>query len=76
MKGNKSITNKLQAMINESVRKILQEEFHKRGADEWFRIQDMLGETEMLDALYIYLDSDTIEDFCEYTRRMYNLDEE
>jgi len=64
----------LHKIVKQSVGKILKEGTTNRGVTEmWYQAQEMMGADSMLDALYAYLDTDTIEGFVQTLRREYEL---
>lgn len=70
--SRKELTN----YITESVRKIIKEGTNDTVLyDEWERLRETVGDAQMLDELFEYLDSDQIRDFVETTKGLYDVDE-
>ena len=64
----------LHRIINESLNKVINEGSADRSVDEmWIEAQSLMGADSMLDALYSYLDGDTIRDFLETLINEYEL---
>lgn len=64
----------LHRIVNESVNRIIKEGTTDRDVQSmWDEAQEMMGAESMLEALYDYLDSDTIEDFVQVLIRLYEL---
>ena len=64
----------LHRIVKESVNKIIKEGTTDRDVQSmWDEAQEMMGAESMLEALYDYLDSDTIEDFVQVLIRLYEL---
>lgn len=62
--------------ITESVRKIIKEGTNNTVLyDEWERLRETMGDAQMLNELFQYLDADTIQDFVETTKGLYDVDE-
>ncbi len=62
--------------ITESVRKIIKEGTNDPELyNEWERLREIMGDTQMLDELFQYLDADTIQDFVETTKGLYDVNE-
>ena len=60
--------------VKESVNKIIKEGTTDRDVQSmWDEAQEMMGAESMLEALYDYLDCDTIEDFVQVLIRLYEL---
>ena len=61
-------------IVKESVNKIIKEGTTDRDVQSmWDEAQEMMGTESMLEALYDYLDCDTIEDFVQVLIRLYEL---
>lgn len=61
-------------IVKESVNKIIKEGTTDRDVQSmWDEAQEMMGAESMLEALYDYLDCDTIEDFVQVLIRLYEL---
>lgn len=61
-------------IVKESVNKIIKEGTTDRDVQSmWDEAQEMMGAESMLEALYDYLDCDTIEDFVQTLIRLYEL---
>ena len=64
----------LHRIVKESVNKIIKEGTTDRDVQSmWDEAQEMMGAESMLEALYDYLDCDTIEDFIQVLIRLYEL---
>ena len=64
----------LHRIVKESVNRIIKEGTTDRDVQSmWDEAQEMMGAESMLEALYDYLDSDTIEDFFQVLIRLYEL---
>ena len=64
----------LHRIVNESVNRIIKEGTTDRDVQSmWDEAQEMMGAESMLEALYDYLGSDTIEDFVQVLIRLYEL---
>lgn len=64
----------LHRIVKESVNRIIKEGTTDRDVQSmWDEAQEMMGAESMLEALYDYLDSDTIEDFVQVLIRLYEL---
>lgn len=64
----------LHRIVKESVNKIIKEGTTDRDVQSmWDEAQEMMGAESMLEALYDYLDCDTIEDFVQVLIRLYEL---
>ena len=62
--------------ITESVRKIIKEGTNDPEVYEgWERLRETMGDAQMLDELFQYLDADTIRDFIETTKGLYDVNE-
>lgn len=62
--------------ITESVRRIIKEGTNDTVLyDEWERLRETMGDAQMLDELFEYLNADQIRDFVETTKGLYDLDE-
>lgn len=62
--------------ITESVRKIIKEGTNDTVLyDEWEKLRITIGDAQMLNELFQYLDADTIQDFIETTKGLYDVDE-
>ncbi len=62
--------------ITESVRKIIKEGTNDPELyDEWEKLRITIGDAQMLDELFQYLDADQIQDFVETTKGLYDVDE-
>ena len=62
--------------ITESVRKIIKEGTNDPEVYEgWERLRETMGDAQMLDELFQYLDADTIRDFIETTNGLYDVNE-
>lgn len=62
--------------ITESVRKIIKEGTNDPELyDEWEKLRITIGDAQMLNELFQYLDADTIRDFVETTKRLYDVNE-
>ena len=62
--------------ITESVRKIIKEGTNDPEVYEgWERLRETMGDAQMLDELFQYLDTDTIRDFIETTKGLYDVNE-
>lgn len=61
-------------IVKESVNKIIKEGTTDRDVQSmWDEAQEMMGAESMLEALYDYLDCDTIEDFVQVLIKLYEL---
>ena len=70
--SRKELTN----YITESVRKIIKEGTNDPDVYEgWERVRETMGDAQMLDELFQYLDADTIRDFIETTKSLYDVNE-
>lgn len=70
--SRKELTN----YITESVRKIIKEGTNDPEVYEgWERLRETMGDAQMLDELFQYLDADTIQDFVETTKDLYDVNE-
>ena len=70
--SRKELTN----YITESVRKIIKEGTNDPEVYEgWERLRETMGDAQMLDELFQYLDADTIRDFIETTKSLYDVNE-
>ena len=70
--SRKELTN----YITESVRKIIKEGTNDPEVYEgWERLRETMGDAQMLDELFQYLDADTIRDFIETTKGLYDVNE-
>lgn len=66
--------SQLHRMIKESVREVLSEGHWKSEINEkWNKALEIMGAEQMIDALYTFLDGDTIEEFIEQLERVYEL---
>lgn len=64
----------LHRIVKESVNRIIKEGTTDRDVQSmWDEAQEMMGAESMLEALYDYLDCDTIEDFVQTLIRLYEL---
>lgn len=62
--------------ITESVRKIIKEGTSDPELyDEWEKLRITIGDAQMLNELFQYLDADTIRDFVETTKGLYDVNE-
>lgn len=62
--------------ITESVRKIIKENTSDPEVYEgWERLREIMGDAQMLNELFQYLDADTIRDFVETTKGLYDVNE-
>ena len=62
--------------ITESVRRIIKEGTNDPELyNEWERLRETMGDAQMLDELFEYLDADQIQDFVETTKGLYDVDE-
>lgn len=62
--------------ITESVRKIIKEGTNDPELyDEWEKLRITIGDAQMLNELFQYLDADTIQDFVETTKGLYDVNE-
>ena len=62
--------------ITESVRKIIKEGTNDPELyDEWEKLHITIGDAQMLNELFQYLDADTIRDFVETTKGLYDVNE-
>ena len=62
--------------ITESVRKIIKEGTSDPELyDEWEKLRITIGDAQMLNELFQYLDADTIQDFVETTKGLYDVNE-
>lgn len=62
--------------ITESVRKIIKEGTNDPELyDEWEKLRITIGDAQMLNELFQYLDADTIRDFVETTKGLYDVNE-
>ena len=62
--------------ITESVRKIIKEGTNDPELyDEWEKLRITIGDAQMLNELFQYLDTDTIRDFVETTKGLYDVNE-
>lgn len=74
MKRIKLTEGDLHRIVKESVNRIIKEGTTDRDVQSmWDEAQEMMGAESMLEALYDYLDSDTIEDFVQVLIRLYEL---
>ena len=77
MKKNKTIKlneSTLNNIIKETICKVLREGTTNQEVDNmWSQAKEMMGAEAMIDALYNYLDCDTIADFVETLRRKYDM---
>ena len=65
---------KLNKLIKESIHKILKESSTDNNiTNMWYEAQELMGAESMLDALYHFLDSDTIANFIQTLKREYEL---
>ena len=70
--SRKELTN----YITESVRKIIKEGTNDPELyDEWEKLRITIGDAQMLNELFQYLDADTIRDFVETTKGLYDVNE-
>lgn len=77
MKKMKLTEKDLYNIVSNSVSMILKEGTNnKEYLDDWFYIKETLGADEMVNALYHYLNQDTIEDFCDFAHRVYDFPKE
>lgn len=64
----------LHRIIKESVKQALNEGHWKSEINEkWNKALEIMGAEQMIDALYTFLDGDTIEEFIEQLERVYEL---
>lgn len=62
--------------ITESVRRIIKEGTSDPELyDEWEKLRITIGDAQMLNELFQYLDADTIQDFVETTKGLYDVNE-
>lgn len=62
--------------ITESVRRIIKEGTNDPELyNEWERLRETMGDAQMLDELFEYLNADQIQDFVETTKGLYDVDE-
>ena len=62
--------------ITESVRKIIKEGTNDPELyNEWEKLRITIGDAQMLNELFQYLDADTIRDFVETTKGLYDVNE-
>ena len=62
--------------ITESVRRIIKEGTNDPELyNEWERLRETMGDAQMLDELFEYLNADQIQDFVEITKGLYDVDE-
>ena len=62
--------------ITESVRRIIKEGTSDPELyDEWEKLRITIGDAQMLNELFQYLDADTIRDFVETTKGLYDVNE-
>ena len=65
---------KLNKLIKESIHKILKEGYTDNNINNmWYEAQELMGAESMLDALYQFLDCDTIANFVQTLKREYEL---
>lgn len=77
MKTMRLTEKDLYNMISNAVNSVLNEGTNnKEYLDDWYYIKDTLGADEMVDALYHYLNQDTIENFCDFAHRVYDFPKE
>lgn len=70
--SRKELTN----YITESVRRIIKEGTNDPELyNEWERLRETMGDAQMLDELFEYLNADQIQDFVETTKGLYDVDE-
>lgn len=61
-------------MINETVKEVINEATWKKSIDnKWAQAEQIMGAESMLNALYNFLDGDTIEEFIEVLEREYEI---
>lgn len=61
-------------MINETVKEVINEATWKKSIDnKWAQAEQIMGAESMLNALYSFLDGDTIEEFIEVLEREYEI---
>ena len=64
----------LHRMINETVQEVINEATWKTSIDnKWAQAEQVMGAESMLNALYSFLDGDTIEEFIEELERVYEI---
>ena len=64
----------LHRMINETVKEVINEATWKKSIDnKWAQAEQIMGAESMLNALYSFLDGDTIEEFIEVLEREYEI---
>ena len=64
----------LHRMINETVQEVINEATWKKSIDnKWAQAEQVMGAESMLNALYSFLDGDTIEEFIEVLEREYEI---
>lgn len=65
----------LHKMINETIKEVLSEgTWDKDLQNMWMTAENTMGAEEMLNALYSFLDNDTIEEFIQTLKDEYDID--
>ena len=66
----------IQNIVKKSIYNLIKEgTIYDEVDNMWSYLENTLGTEKMLDELYHYLDSDTIEDFINHIKRYYEIDE-
>lgn len=67
--------NTLKQIVAESVKRILKESLttNDPNINKWYEAQQIMGAENMLEALFVYLDADTIRDFIDILDREYEI---